>query len=165
MLKHPLQYSSCHCSVRLYQIFSVMVSSYLTSLHEQDATPDQFLSTVWIQSFRSPTSVAIPKLKSIVCPTITDNWKENSWIHTITTCIGAMGNSNSFIQNLNPFPTTIIVTPRAPPFDGIVELYNGSLIPSDEFSGSSHRYCNIFLPPCKPECLWKHFVRLLGSLL
>ena len=47
----------------------------------------------------------------------THSWRENNWIHTFPKDISAMGNAISLVQDLNssPFPTTITITPRAPP--------------------------------------------------
>ena len=52
--------------------------------HMQDATQGQFLIGVWIHSFSYPRLIAISRLKSQVCPTISG------------------GSINNLVQNLNP---------------------------------------------------------------
>ena len=80
----------------------------------QDVTQGQFWSAVkqvWIQSFRSPRLVAESRLKKPV-------WRENNWIHTFLNSICAMWKATNLVQDLNscPFPTTITIRPRSPPY-------------------------------------------------
>ena len=46
----------------------------------------------------------------------THNWRENNWIHTFPKGISAMWNAGFELVSPCPFPTTITITPRAPPF-------------------------------------------------
>ena len=52
---------------------------------------------VRIRSFPSLRMVAIPRLKGPICLFT----RKNCWMHTFAKSIGAMWNSNSFVQDLN----------------------------------------------------------------
>ena len=65
----------------------------LTSPNDQDVIQGQFLSTEFNRfefSFLSLTPVAIPRLKSLLCPLFTHSWRENNWIYTFLKSISAI---------------------------------------------------------------------------
>ena len=67
------------------------------------------------QSFPSFCLVAIPKLKSPICPTIHPCWRENHLIHTFLKGISAMWNEKIFCPGFElilqcPFPTIVTMT-------------------------------------------------------
>ena len=52
----------------------------------------------------------------------THSWRENNWIHTFPKGISAMWNAISLAQDLNSFPTTITITPRALPSRTVISM-------------------------------------------
>ena len=77
------------------------------------------VSQVSIQSFPSPRLVAEEHSLSYYLP---NSWRENNWIHTFCKGISAMWNAiipGFELESPCPFPTTLTITPRAPP-DGLM---------------------------------------------
>ena len=65
----PIDHTHTHTHTYIY----IYIYIYQTPSLGQDITQGQFLSEieqVWIHSFPSPSLVASPRLKNLVCPTI-----------------------------------------------------------------------------------------------
>ena len=61
----------------------------------------------------------------------THSWMENNWIHTFSKGISAMWNAISLVQDFElvsscSFPTTITITPRAPPWNHYASINGDS---------------------------------------
>ena len=87
-----------------------------TYCHEQEAIQGQFWSRVlldWIQSFPSPTLIALPRLKSPISPTI---YSKLVGEHAFPKGISKKWNAVSLVQLWLPipFPLTINITLSTP---------------------------------------------------
>ena len=102
-----LRYKETVCGWYIYIYIYIYI--YLAASHEQDTTQGQFsckFKQIWMSSFPFPKLVAIPRLKSSVCPTI---YPLVGGGFIFFKRISAIENAKSSVQDLNsPRPVHFI---------------------------------------------------------